>query len=133
MNTTHRTAFAIWIAVATLLPTAAKALDPETYVRADIAAREATIAGMRTRVVLLGSLQNRKQEASLSVRVQDEVTQAFAKFNTTSAAHAAYGTRHRAAIEQWLKANPAWQTQYSRVNAEFLQVEAQLNAMAPRP
>ncbi|KFB69756.1 hypothetical protein [Candidatus Accumulibacter vicinus] len=81
-------------------------LTPEAYVRADIEAREATLASMEERLALLQAGGGSRAEMAALTRSQAAVESAYRKYGTSARAHGAYAATHARDISAWLKANP---------------------------
>jgi hypothetical protein len=107
----------------------AQDLSPESFVRADIAAREATLDGMAARLTLLQRGASRAMQAQLEEENRRRVDAVLARHHTTGPAHAAYGTRHRAAIVTWLEAHPGWQRTYEELTQRFEALSGQIDAL----
>ena len=104
-------------------------LTPETFVQADIEARQATLEGMVARLSQLQQNADLEDQAQLSEHNQADIDAIFERFGTDSASHAAYGSRHRAAIVAWLEAHPQHQQQYDDLAAQFEALSQQLDVL----
>ena len=60
---------------------------------------------------------------------QGAVAKAFHRYGTTGAAHAAYGTYHREAIEQWLADHPDQAQQYQELAARLAFLSGQIDTL----
>ena len=109
---------------------AAQELSPERFVRADIAAREATLAGMEARLTLWQRGVDEKRQARLEADIQNQVAAVFARYHTTGPAHPAYGSRYSDAILAWLADHPDWQRRYDELAARFEALSRQLEALS---
>lgn len=107
----------------------AQELTYERFVRADLEAREMTLAGMQTRLALLQQGADASTQAQREDASRENVTAVFTRYNTTGPAHAAYGTQHEEAILAWLEASPEWQQQYDALAARFDALSQQLDAL----
>ena len=109
---------------------AAQEWSPERFVRADIAAREATLAGMEARLAMLQRGADDKTQAQLDTEIRRQVAAVFSHYRTTGPAHAAYGSRHSDAILAWLADHPDWQRRYDELAARFDGLSRQLEALS---
>lgn len=104
-------------------------LTPETFIQADIAARETTIEGMKTRLALLKSGMGLKDEMMAASVSETIVAQAFAKYGTTANRHAAYAAQHGSEIEAWLDAHPEWHTHLLELQMQFSSLSQEFDAI----
>lgn len=95
-------------------------LTPEAYVRADIEAREATLASMEERLALLQAGGGSRAEMAALTRSQAAVESAYRKYGTSARAHGAYAAAHAQEIAAWLQANPDWEVQLMVLQTRFL-------------
>lgn len=104
----------------------AQELTSENYVLADVAAREATLDGMRIQIELLTLGASEGQLHLVAVVNQNKVEDIFFGFSTTGSQHTAYGTKYREEIETWLNAHTDWQITYQELGAEFNSLSQQI-------
>lgn len=107
----------------------ADGLTPEQFVAADVEARELTLAGMQTQADLLVQGADEQSLLSADVLSAQQVEALFASYDTSGAAHTAYGTQQRAAIEQWLAEQPDWQSRYQDLDRRFEDLSSILDAL----
>lgn len=102
---------------------------PDMYVYVDVSVREVTLEGMRQRLSLLQSSDySAESDAALDAQTRVQIADVYLQFGTTAGGHAAYGTRNRAQIEEWLEANPEWKDRYATLATQFRALSDQLSA-----
>jgi len=106
----------------------AQALTPETFVQADIEARQVTLEGMSARLSQLqqGGTADQEHPGEQNHMTVDAV---FRRYGTDGASHAAYGTQHRDEVSAWLTANPEYQQQYDELTVRFEALSQQFDAL----
>jgi hypothetical protein len=111
---------------------AAADLTPQTYVVADIKARQVTITGMEKRLVLLQGGKGINDQMALSSQTQDQVNTVYKQSGTTAQSHAAYAASHAKEITAWLNQHPEIMTQYNQLRTRFLQLSGSLESARSR-
>jgi hypothetical protein len=106
-----------------------QALTPDTFVQADIEARAVTVEGLQAQLTALQQGADYATQWQLAEDNRRAVTAVFHKFGVTGATHAAYGTYHRDAIEQWLAAHPDWEQQYTDLAARLAFLAGQIDTL----
>ncbi len=107
----------------------AQGLTLETYVKADVEARQRTIDGMYQQIDLLNSGANEAAINQASSSNQNQVDSVFEFYGTTGVTHSAYGGRHSKEIEQWLAGHSNWQQSYDALDDEFASLSQQLRTL----
>lgn len=106
-----------------LLPLAALAqLTPQSFLQAEIEAREASIAGMEQRLTLLQSGADLKAEMTALAQSEARVDAVFQRYGTSAAKHAAYAAAHAEEIAAWLEANPEIQTRLGMLQTRVVEL-----------
>lgn len=121
------------LALALLAPaagpaTAAPALGPARYFACQIAAREATLAGMRERADLLARQAPEAELIAAGERSRARVDGAYARCGYSGTALAAYAQQVPAALQAWLPAHPQVQARYEALNAQIMALSASMQA-----
>ncbi len=101
----------------------------EAYVRAEMAARAATVAGMQARLALVTRGAGSQAELSAAEAAERDVAAAFARYGFTAASHAAYGSRRRDAIAAWLQRHPEWAQRAGALDAAFKRLAQRLDGL----
>lgn len=107
----------------------AQELTPAAFVQADIEARAMTLEGLQAQLTALQQGADPATQMRLIDDNQQAVAKVFAKYGTTGAAHVAYGTYHRAAIEKWLAGHPDRRRQYTDLSAKLNFLSGQIDAL----
>lgn len=104
-------------------------LTPATFVQADLETRAVTLDGLQAQLSALQQGADTATQVQLADDNQGVVTQVFHRYGTTGAAHVAYGTYHREAIEQWLAAHPDLEQQYADLAARLTFLSGQIDTL----
>ncbi|MFA7062096.1 MAG: hypothetical protein WC156_14920 [Pedobacter sp.] len=108
-------------------------LTPETFVQADMEARQATIKGMSDRLALLSSrTATVQEETQLNAVTEQQVSAVFIKFGTTQSDHLVYAEKNAAAIADFLEANPDYQATNDSLSAQFSDISNRINTVLAR-
>jgi hypothetical protein len=107
----------------------AQALTPETFVQADIEARQVTLEGMSARLSQLQQGAASAAQAQADEQNHMTVDAVFRRYGTDGASHAAYGTQRRDEVSAWLAANPEYQHQYDAITDQFEALSQQFEAL----
>ncbi len=107
----------------------ADTLTPDSYILADLEARRITIEGMERRLTLLQNGADSDQQMQSADWTNREVETAFARYGTTGASHAAYGTQHSERIAESLVDHPEWQQESLLLNERFEALSEQMDAI----
>lgn len=108
-------------------------LTPETFLRADIEARQATISGMADRLALLSTGTSTLQEqAQLNAVSEQKVSAVFGKYGTTQSNHLVYAEKNAAAIAEFLEANPDYQSTFDSLSSQFSDISNRINTILAR-
>lgn len=108
-------------------------LTPETFVKADIEARQATINGMYDRLALLSSrTATVQEETQLNAVAEQQVSAVFAKYGTTQNDHLVFAEKNAAAIADFLEANPEYQSANDSLSAQFSDISNRINSILVR-
>lgn len=121
--------FVLWAASSA---SPADGLTPESFIQADVAAREMTLKGMSDRLALLKVGKGLKDEMVAVSASEKAVAGEFAKFGTTANRHAAYAAQHGPEIEAWLDAHPQWQTRLLELQKRFSNLSQEFDALRGR-
>lgn len=103
-------------------------LTPASYFKCQIAAREATLAGMAERAVLLRKRASDLEQRQSDDRTRDRVSAALAACGYGLNALAAYAHRHREGLVAWLAANPRVQAQLDDLTRRMSALSAEVSA-----
>lgn len=94
-------------------------LTPRTYTEADVEVREVTMEGMRERFELLSAGATDDELFDAGSQNAALIEEIYSEYGTSGGAHAAYGSRERAAIDAWLAEQPDWQQHYQSLERDF--------------
>lgn len=104
-------------------------LTPETFIQADVEVREITLAGMQSQIELLAAGASAEALSDADESNRGAVEQAFLRYGTTGAAHAAYGTRFAQEISSWLEEHPDWLLRQGELTWLFEDLAVQLHQL----
>ena len=104
-------------------------LTPATFVQADLETRAVTLEGLQAQLTALQQGADYTTQVQLADDNQGAVAVVFRKYGTTGAAHVAYGTYHRDAIEQWLADHPDREQQYAELAARLNFLSGQIDTL----
>lgn len=108
-------------------------LTPETFIQADIEARQATIKGMADRLALLSTgTATIQQETQLNAKTEQQVSAVFGNYGTTQSDHLVFAEKNGAVIADFLEANPDYQSTYDSLNAQFSDISNRINTILAR-
>lgn len=117
------------IAILTASHVWAEDLTPETYTRLNSEARKLTMDGMEKRIALLQNGAANDVQLAEGKKTNLAIDALFKQYDTTSSAHAAYGTYHQKEIDVWLKANPAWQQTEADLTQRFKTLSQKIDGL----
>jgi hypothetical protein len=105
----------------------------EQFIQADLAAHQATIAGMEQRLMVMnaGSVDP-ALDAELSEQIEQSVAAVFSLYGFTASAHAAFAQKHAREIEEWLEAHPDTVTTYGELQSRVQALIDALDSAAAR-
>lgn len=130
MGTAARKAFLLAGALLIGSGANAQAIDgPGVFVYLDTTAREITLEGMERRLQALSSGEADKAALrAIDRRTREEIEALYRQWGVSPEKHAAYGTRHAEAIEEWLAEHPEWDRSYDDLERRFQSLSNQLNS-----
>jgi hypothetical protein len=127
-----RSLAAALICIAAGAANAQAGLTPARYFECQIAARQATVAGLEERQAFLGkgSATSAERQAS-DEQARDRVTKAFARCGYSAGTLGSYAHRNADELQAWLAANPQVKAQLDAVGQRVTNISARMQAASP--
>lgn len=111
----------------------AQEMTPARYVAMDLEVRQATVTGAEERLALVEAGAGPDAQFAADAEVQERVGAIYRGYGTTGSQAAAWATRNRQAILDWLAEHPDRQADYDRLEGLLEATSARLQALAVSP
>lgn len=108
----------------------AQEMTPARYVAMDLEVRQATVAGVGERLALVEAGVGPDAQFASDAEVQERVAAIYRGYGTTGSQAAAWATRNRQAILDWLAEHPDRQADYDRLERLLEAASERLQALA---
>ena len=111
----------------------AQEMTPARYVAMDLEVRQATVTGAGERLALVEAGAGPDAQFASDTETQERVVAIYRGYDTTGSQAAAWATRNRQAILDWLAEHPDRQADYDRLERLLEATSARLQALAESP
>lgn len=98
----------------------------EKYVEMDLAVKQATLDGIKERVILMHLQATSADDLAHDASIQKEVSSIYRHYNTNAGKAVHWAGQHKKAIQHWLEQHPEFQQRYEDMAAELIKLSAQL-------
>ena len=100
------------------------------FIEMDLAVKQATLDGVKERVILLHLHATPVDDLAHDASIQKEVNDIYRKYGMSSSQAIYWATRYHQAIKRWLADNPSQQQRFEAMAAEIQKLSVQLEQAA---